>query len=279
MRHLIFYLLIIFTSLSCSTVKLGYNNADWLLPWIIDNYFELDGQQEEFVEEKIIHHLNWHRYTELPRYNDFIDEATPKIIDGLSSEEYDWVFNEIKFSYNQLIERILPDATELLLSLTPQQIDELENRIMEKNKERSSRPPQTEEERLVKRQDRIIDRMEDWFGYLTKEQIAAIKEMAADFPDNSAMYGADRVRRQKVFLTLLRGKPAKDEFISALRTYFTDYNQGRTPEYIEMSENYWRASKKMTLAIDKLLSSDQKMKAVERLRAYQIDFQDLASVK
>ena len=64
----------------CSTVKLGYNNADWILPYMIDDYFDLNSEQESFVKEKIESHLDWHRNTELPRYSRFIEEATQKAV-------------------------------------------------------------------------------------------------------------------------------------------------------------------------------------------------------
>jgi len=279
MKKYTFIGLILIFIVSCSTIKLGYNNADWILPWMVDNYFELDEKQEEFVEERIAYHLEWHRYNELQRYTNFIDEAAPKIVDGLTPDEYDWIINEIRTSYAQIIERILPDATDLLLSLSTAQINLLEEKINEKNKGRSERQQKTAEEKLEKRQKRIIEKMEDWFGVLSSDQQEKIMTMALLIPDNSVMYHEERLRRQKFFLLLLKEKPPKDEFIDRFRDYLIDYNIGRPQEYIEMSKTYWEASKQMTLKVDKILTKSQKMHAIELVREYQIDFKELASVE
>ncbi len=277
MKRIFYFIPLIILFVACSTVKLGYNNADWILPWLVDDYFDLDADQESFVEDRISYHLKWHRDTELPRYSSFIEEATIKLEDGVSSDEYDWIAEELRQSYANLIEQILPDAAEMLLSLKPQQIAFIENKMLEKNKERSERPERSEEEQILNKEQKIIDRVEDWVGVLNEEQVMQIRELSHGLPDNTDIFRKDRVRRQQVFLELLRSKPPKEEFIKDFHIYMTDYNNGRPQELVEKSKLYWEASKQLTLAIVKILSSDQKRKAIERIREYQVDFIELAS--
>lgn len=269
--------LFLFFMVACSTIKLGYNNADWILPWMVGNYFDLNAEQESFVKDKIAQHLRWHRYTELPRYSRLIDEATYKIRDGLSSEEYDWIANELKQSYAKLVEQILPDAADMLLSLNPDQIEYIESNIAKKNKERAERPKKSEQERLKNREEKIIERTEDWVGDLSDDQIKIIRELSHILPNNLNYYNEDRIRRQQVFLNLLKSKPAKDEFINQFRIYLVDYNAGRPKELVEQSRQYWEASKQLTLNIAQILTDQQKRNASERIREYQVDFTELAS--
>lgn len=263
---------------ACSTVKIGYNNADWLLPWYIGNYFNLNAIQKEFVKEKVAYHLEWHRYNELPRYVRFINDAAPKITDGLTAEEYDWILAEIRSSYVKLAERILVDAAEILIRLSPEQIDDLQEKFFERAADFEKRSKRTEEERIKLKQERTIERMEDWFGNLTEDQVILINELVRSLPDNSDLYKNDQRRRQKEFISLLRDKPNREIFTERLRLYFTDYNHGRPQHDAKLSEDYQQASKQMSLKIDAILSKEQKMRALDKIRAYEIDFKELASM-
>ena len=58
---------------ACFGVKFTYNNIDWFLPWYLDDYLELNDQQEISFD----HHLevlwSWHRINELPQYSELLN--------------------------------------------------------------------------------------------------------------------------------------------------------------------------------------------------------------
>lgn len=273
--YIIFLTLLLF--ISCSTVKLGYNNADWILPWIVDDYFDLDAKQELFVKQRIEYHLTWHRNTELPRYTAFIEQAILKMEDGVISEEYDWIAEELKRSYIGLVDQMIPDAVDMLLSLNPEQIEYIENKMNKKNRDRENRSEQSEEEKRSERGKKIIKRVEDWVGVLNEDQVIKINQLSQTLPDNSGIYRGDRLRRQQVFLNMLKSKPPKEQFAEQLRVYLTDYNQGRSAELVEKSNNYWKLSKQLMLDIIGILSVQQRRHALEKIQEYRVDFVELAS--
>ena len=53
---------------ACSTLRIGYDNADTLLVYTFDNYLDLDTTQAEFLRHRIRAVLAWHRATQLPEY-------------------------------------------------------------------------------------------------------------------------------------------------------------------------------------------------------------------
>ena len=153
---------------SCSMMKLGYNNADWLLTWQIDEYFDLSSEQEDFVEERFEEHLLWHRHIQLPQYSELIEEMIFKVESGISGEDYEWSIKQFKKAYQRTIIRILPDATRFLMSLEPEQIDFYEEKVTERYRKSRYGTKRTEEEHRQRRSVRTINRLEEWFGDFTE---------------------------------------------------------------------------------------------------------------
>ena len=54
------------------------------MSWQLDSYFELNDEQEDFVEERMKIHLEWHRAEELPRYKRFLTDIQSSGEDGLT---------------------------------------------------------------------------------------------------------------------------------------------------------------------------------------------------
>jgi len=54
---------------ACSTVRLGYNQADTLALYFADSYLDLDSEQEAVWRESLKRLVSWHRQNELPLYS------------------------------------------------------------------------------------------------------------------------------------------------------------------------------------------------------------------
>jgi len=257
--------------------KLGYNNADWLLTWQIDDYFDLTSEQEDFVEERLEQHLLWHRNNELPHYANTIDEIINRAQRGINTEDYEWAINQFREAYNRIIIQILPDAVTLLRNLDSAQIKFYEEKIAERYHKRDDDPPRTEDEQKQGRSDRTIEQMEEWFGDLSDQQIQIIKELSFTLPLRYEYFHKDRLRRQNEFIALLKSDLSEAEFTEKLKTHFTEFENGRSEEYKQASEIFNQASKKMAVEISKILTEPQKQHAYEKIRNYQFDFLELAS--
>ena len=72
-KYILFLGCILFLA-GCSATKLFYGYGDSIISWQLDSYFELTNEQEDWVEEQIRLHLEWHRKEELPRYKNFLND-------------------------------------------------------------------------------------------------------------------------------------------------------------------------------------------------------------
>ena len=59
---------------ACSSTTFFYNRLDFILPWYVDDFAELNGEQEKYLDELLAPFLHWHRAQELPRYLLILDK-------------------------------------------------------------------------------------------------------------------------------------------------------------------------------------------------------------
>ena len=96
--------------------------------WQVDSYFDLTNQQEEWIEERISLHLDWHRNKELPRYRKFLIEVKNRARDGLTMSELDEGYARLDQKRVRTLERLIPDTATFLAGVRPEQIDYLEKK-------------------------------------------------------------------------------------------------------------------------------------------------------
>jgi len=260
-------------------MKLGYNNADWLLTWQIDDYFDLTSDQEDFVEERLENLISWHRNSELPRYSEIVDEMILRAQRGISGEDYQWAINQFLDVYQTTINKAIPDATTFLMGLDSSQISYYIEQTAHRYEahENKEQPQRTEQEQKERRYDRTIERMEEWFGELDDSQKESIKELSYQLPLRYKYFREDRLRRHNAFIALLKSDLPEEQFSAKLKTHFSDFNAGRSEEYKQATAAYNEASKEMAVEISKILNNSQKEHAFERVRSYQVDIIELAS--
>jgi len=119
---------------ACSTVRMGYNNADTLLLYSLERYVSLTSEQEELVKRRVASLMDWHRATQLTDYAAFIQGARGRLDGSIVTPAEVLAFSEgLNARMAALGERAAPDAAALALTLTPAQIDQLERKLVDDN--------------------------------------------------------------------------------------------------------------------------------------------------
>jgi len=103
----------------CSAMRVVYRQADTILAWRADDYFDFNSQQKHDFHERLERLLEWHRYEQLPEYADFVSTAVRKGQAGLKREDIKWFVEGIQARYRIIIDRGINDAVEMLATLTP----------------------------------------------------------------------------------------------------------------------------------------------------------------
>ena len=280
MRCLLKFALLLFaaaTLTGCSGARLAYNNADSVVRWMANDYFVLEGLQEDDFKTRLARFHAWHRSEELPRYSVLMTSAGDKLADGLTAPGLLWAWESVYGRYRRMAAHAAPELAAVLTTLTPIQFDRLEKKFAESGAEYAKKYLKGDEAEQRKRRDqRNLELMHEWFGDLSDAQEAQLKTSSAKLPLLYASRLQNRQRRQGEFVGLLKAYRSPVELEPRLNHWLTEWEEGASPEYRRLSELHRDLYIQMLLELDRGLTPAQRVHAVTRLHEYAEIFKTLA---
>jgi hypothetical protein len=262
----------------CSLLRVGYGQLDTYAAWTADRYFDLDAsQRQEFLRRFDRLHA-WHRYQQLPDYVAFLGETKSRVQRGLSASDVTWMIEGGKARYRAIVVEMAGDSAEMLASVTPAQLEALQRRWDYDNRRfiRDYRLEEGIEEQRRAQLERLLERVEDWTGNLSPEQESRIAAMAGEFPLIHGLRHQDRLRRQREFLELLSRRKDTRRFAAELRDWLAHWERGRDPEYHRLFNEWERKQAGFYVAVDRMLTPEQRAAVTNRLQRFMDDFTRLA---
>jgi hypothetical protein len=262
----------------CSALRLGYRQADIILAWRANTYFDLDAQQKREFNLRIDRLLQWHRYDQLPEYAVFTTAAIDKARHGLTREDIVWFIDGINARYLVIVDHGAGDAADVLATIAPGQIAALQKQFDKDNRkfvseyELDGAPEVRKRARLKK----TLAQIEDWTGNLSREQEQKIAALLDPVPLIERLRHQDRIRRQQEFLELLKLRRDKQEFPPKLHAWLRDWKHGRTPDYEQLSSEVFEKRVQFYIEVSTLLTPGQRQTALKRLQGYVDDFNTLS---
>jgi len=278
-RPLAAMLIISLTGISgCSRFlyKQVYDNVDQILMNRIDHYFNLRSDQEEALRTVITLTHRWHRRSELPRYVRTLTAIQQTITDGWSEEEIRWLLREIKQHRNRLIEKQIPDAARFLATVSDEQIDHLRMRFDESNEELREKAMRSSDERLTERIERVLENCETIFGHFSDEQRRRITALTRTLPETTRARLRYRQTFQRRFIDLLRRRPSAKEITCRLTRWLLQNQFELSPRYAEKMKAWESAFIKMLIALDDIMTSENKRHAVQKVSGWIEDLRELS---
>ncbi len=262
----------------CSALRLGYGQADTLIAWRANEYFDLNPLQKHDLNARLERLLAWHRYEQLPDYAAFTSAAIAKARHRLEYDDVVWFFEGLKARYRIIASRGSADAAELLATLAPEQINALQKQWAKVNRKFASERELggSVEKRRRARLKKTLDQIQDWTGGLSYEQEQKIAALLDAIPLIEHLRHADRIRRQQEFLQLLKLRADPQEFQPKLRAWLLDWEIGRAPAYEQLSRQVYAKRVEFYLAVNRLLTPGQRQIVLHRLQEYADDFKALA---
>ena len=264
MKKIILFGLLIFLLAGCSTTKLVYDYGDKYLLWQLDSYFDLSNKQEEWLEERIKLHLEWHRSQELLSYKIFLIDIQNRAKDGLTMEELDEGFSRYEAKQNRLFERLIPDTALFLKSLSSEQINNLESKMLEENEEMTEKN-ENRSELIQERRENFLEQMEEWFGEFSPEQMIQINEWQVNwFVESTSPFEERmkyRIKSQTQILALLRSFPDGQELEKWMRNWSKSWGRDKNSD----RKARILRNKNRILQVEKFINPEQRLHALREL--------------
>jgi len=277
-RVLILYF--IFFLISGCTVRLIYNHLNWIIPWYISDYIDLDDSQNSLLDKKLFAQLKWHRMTQLRSYSAFLRELKIKVNNGLTYEDMDRGHSQMRKFWQDLIAHISPDVAEILSTATDGQINEfLENlkKRNEKYKERYIDP--TEEERREKKVARMNRFLDFCMGGVNEEQEKIVDQWSRQLQDISSVRFEFIKISQRRFQTILKNRHNPEPFTKELEEFLYFRRESWTPELRQIAKHNRDLTKRTFLDILSRMTPDQRVHLNEQIDELANVFDELAAEK
>lgn len=264
----------------CSTLKLAYNNLPEVAYWWLNSYFDFESNQTARVRNELDRLLAWHRREELPRWIALLQKAQA-LAPADSTPAQACEFGEaIRVRLLAIAEHVEPQAAELALTLTPAQLEQLQKKYARLNADyRSDWLDKSREAQQKKRYEQWVDRSEDFYGKLDDAQKSAMRQMIAESAFSSALFDAERKRRQAVLLSTLRtasaGGTSAVETQRALHAYVLTVAEAPPGRWREQQQVLWQEGCRNFARLHNMASPTQREHAAKRLQAYEGELKDL----
>jgi len=269
------------TVAGCSMIRVGYGQAETFAAWKADEYFELDVEQKQVFRQRFARFYAWHRHEELPTYALLLTQVRDRFQQGLQSADVAWILGELGRRYENLVRRGADSAAEILVTLTPAQIENLRRQWERDNRRfaREHRVNGTLDERKRARSRRMLNQITDWTGRLSPDQEARIVALIDELPHVEHHRLQDRLRRQQEFVRLLDVRSDRREYASRLQQWMLQWNAGRSPEYRRVASQHHERRVALYMAVERMLTPEQRAHVVRRMQGYIDDMRTLSGTR
>ena len=265
---------------SCSAVRLAYDNADTAVRFMAPSYFDLNHEQAEELRLRVVQFHQWHRRNELPAYAALMRGASERAGRGITAEDVAWGLSTVRARYRKFAAKAAEDAAPVLVTLAPAQIAALEHRFAENNQKYAKEFLAADDEKRRRAQvKRMLERFRDFAGELTTGQEARIERFVIEHESHVVLRFEDRQRWQHDVVAALKAQHSAQELGRSLAETFHKPELRRSAEFLREDRRWDEDLGQLIVDLDRTLSSKQRAHVVRRLSDYAEDFAALAGEK
>ena len=254
---------------SCSS-KFAYNNIDWWVYWYLDDYIELNSEQEAQFDDYLNNWLQWHKSSELARYKVQLEQIKQQVINNeLDYTQVTTHFEHAKAHWARVRNEVSPELVKMAKNLSDEQIVTLFAALEKENKEEEEELAAIEEDSAEKRMEKRIERMEEnvsaRIGKLSKEQKQIIATYADQFVPTMEEWISYRRNIQNAARRLFVARRVDSEFENTLLTLMNKPETYRSKAFNEASEHNTKTMATMIAEVASTLSTEQKETLIENI--------------
>lgn len=204
----------------CTRMNLAYRNLDLLIPWSLNDYLDMNRDQQSRFRAQLREHIAWHCRTQLPGYLDLIDRLNGQVQQGtLDEKALRAHYAEAQQAIQTIAEQITPTTVQLLRDLDERQVRELNERFEKDRREREKKYVQPAlAQQIRERADRMQERVEQWMGKTSAAQRSRIVEWSTALGEQNSLWLDNRTQWQRSLVDAVdkRQQPGFDERIARL---------------------------------------------------------------
>lgn len=279
MKKIVILLCVLMLS-ACST-RFAYNNIDWLVYWYLDDYVELNTEQEEQFDSMLAKWMQWHKTQELPKYKQQLQDIINEVEQGqLNHSKFVAHRERARSHWERARNYVAQDIVTIAKTLDKEQVEYFFNALEKQNKEEEEEILENQARSAEKRRERWIKRnqksVKGWIGKLQPEQNELIESFRERFESTGALWLEYRRKYQSALKTVFDFPERGAQFEAALLELITNPEQYRSEAFNQITQSNIEASSEYFLGLLALSSNKQKEKLVDEINELIEDIEYLA---
>ncbi len=228
-RLRIFVLVSFLAALAGCSNSFVYNQLDWLIPWYLGDYVDLNREQQRAFKQELRVLLRWHRSEELARYVELLDGIEADLDQPLAAEQIEAWANHALAAYQRIEDRMLPIVFDLGRDLSDEQMADFIEKLKDDQRELEEKYLERSDEEYVEdTEDNLAENLGDFLGRLSAEQREVIEIAAASLLRFDAAWLDERRQWNTTLTRLLQREPGWEE---AIMTALEERDANRTESY------------------------------------------------
>lgn len=270
---------------SCSTARLGYNNADTLAYWWMDGYVDFNSTQKAKVKRDIAQLLSWHRSSQLPQYAQTLGQMQTVLAANPGPAEIEAVYRQVEQHLQVTLLKAVPELTDFVLSMDESQKAYLARKFEKNNEDfRDKYLDLTPEKQAKERRKKFLKQVDEWLGSVNREQEALITRHLEKHPANYAQWLEESMARQRLVLQLITQiqseKPSREAAQAMLqKLIMASFEPADSVERRTQTEISRVAMQSLVAGILRTATNDQKTHASKKLQNWIDDCKYLVAKK
>jgi hypothetical protein len=165
----------------CSSTTFIYNRIDFLLPWYLESYVDLNQEQRQNLNELLEPFFKWHREEELPIYSEMIGDLELILDEKIELSSIESITYDVEQAWFRLEDEMILWAIPMARDLSKEQIEEflqsMQSKTLQSEKKYLSRNLQTYQNDNYKR---IRKNLRRFIGGMNKDQLDLISSASQE---------------------------------------------------------------------------------------------------
>ena len=280
MARLRLTLLLLLVLLAGCTVRLTYPLLEWTSYWSLSDYMEITDEQKPLAKSILADLFEWHRYQELPRYANLVDQLVQDLEHPVSADQLAAYSEDMIDAWDRIVQQITPGTAELLGDFSDAQVVEMARRLeLQAEEEREEYESTSDIKRRKEHAKRMEKTLRRFTGRLTREQTARIQRWSEDMLDLTDYYLAQSTLWRSLFIQSMASRHQPELFRPQLDILFA-VDGGLWPDdYRQAIEQNQQTSYVMLSDLLNSLSDKQRARMQQKLTDYANDFRALATTE
>ncbi len=244
------------------TTSFVYNRLDTLASWYFESLVSLNDEQRSELRAWLGRTLAWHRESELTRYAAFVSEVSTTVAQPSPRETYDAMRIRFQDMLDELIAKTAPEASRLLLQLSPEQVEELLQSLEEKSRKsmQESAAAAARDEWRPKQTKSILKQVKRWTGNVTPQQMELVTATIAQLePTYEDWADSQRAWRGALRQALSQRRAAEDDAAAPqVLAILEDPDRHWTPAYSQKVTRNRERYQQLLVDLDASLTPQQR---------------------